>query len=830
MQRFAAKFANVLSLFGAFVATAVVLGLLGAGLLMPFVGASGVATRQGVHMFNSMPSQFESDPLSQQSKIVAADGTLIATPYDENRIIVPLSKISQAMQDAQVAIEDARFYQHGGLDPKGVARALASNLVNDTTQGASTLTQQYVKISLQEDALRAGNEQAAQAATVRTGIEGYARKLQELKYAVALEKKMSKDEILQGYLNLVYYGDQAYGVEAAARHYFGVHASELNIQQAAMLAGIVNRPGVTDPIHNPKAALQRRNVVLDKMYQHNFIDRQQWKKAKKAPVKLHVTHRKSSCAASKFPYFCTYVMNWLEQQPALGPTVAQRIDKINRGGLTIRTTLDPKLQEQALKDLRSKVPAGNKYDIASAAVVIEPGTGQVLVAAQNTKFNNSGKNGRTSVNYAVDGRYGGSGGFQFGSTAKTFAVVTALKQGMSMHSNVYAKPASSSSAATFTHAELPGKCGLTPGTTYPVFNDEGTTNGNMSLITATAKSVNTAFVGLNGKLGLCNVLKTETQMGLHQASGEKIQHYVSPIALGANPVSPMSLANAYATLASGGKHCDPVPVLSVTDPDGKKLGLKKGTCKRVLDPDVAAGTTAILEHVLTDDGATAKGVHLKGKRPAAGKTGTADYGNETWFVGYTPQLASAVWVGTPNDNSLHMNDITLGGTFYEGQVFGSTIAAPLWAQLMSEASQGMPVQQFEEPSTKIKYGEDIPVPSLAGMTVAEAKKKLSSRGLTPEVADQVYSEYPQGTVAWTSPGAGAQVKSGDTVTLYPSSGYVPAPEPTTPSPTQEPPAPTSSPSSPSPSSTTKSPPKPKDTKTKPPKPEHTGPKPPKKKG
>ncbi|HET8600125.1 MAG TPA: transglycosylase domain-containing protein [Segeticoccus sp.] len=696
MHGLVAKFANVLSLFGAFVATAVVVGLLGAALLIPGVGAVGMTARQGVQMFDSLPSRFQSNPLLQQSTIVAANGAVIATPYDQDRIIVPLSKVSRAMQDAQVAIEDARFFQHGALDPKGVARALASNLVNGTTeQGASTLTQQFVKISLEDDALRNGNQRAAQAATVRQGVAGYERKLQELKYAIALEKKLTKDQILQGYLNIVYYGDQAYGVEAAARHYYGIHASRLDIPQAAMLAGIVNEPGVTDPIHDPQAALQRRNVVLDKMYQHHFIDERQWITAKHTPVRLHVTPHKSTCAASRFPYFCTYVMAWLAQQPALGATVAQRIDRIDRGGLTIRTTLDPRLQDEALRRLRQAVPA-NRYGIAGAAVVLQPGTGHVLAAAQSTRFTTAQHPpaGQTGLNYAVDQVYGGSGGFQFGSAAKTFAVVTALKQGMSIHSNVYARPASASKAATFTTAELPGPCGLGPGQSYPVFNDEGTTVGNMSLLSATTKSVNTAFVGLDGKLGLCNVRDTMTQLGLHQASGQPIEHLVAPIALGADPVSPMTLADAYATIASDGERCAPVPVLSVTGPDGKKLGIRTGTCQQVLDPVIADGTTAILRHVLTDDGATAKGVHLAGHRPAAGKTGTADFGNATWFVGYTPQLVGAVWVGAPDNNAVHLRNIRLGGTFYKGQVFGATIAAPLWADLLSFASRGLPVERF----------------------------------------------------------------------------------------------------------------------------------------
>ena len=685
---------NVGSLLSVFLAVSVVAGLLGAGLAIPAVAALGTTVHAGVQAFDALPSRLPRGPLAQQTRILAADGTVIATPEAQDRIVVPLSKVSPAMQHAQVAIEDARFFQHGAVDPRGLLRAVASNLITNTTQGASTLTQQYVKVALEDAALRAGNERAAQRAAARQGIEGYARKLAQLRYAVAMQQSMTKDQILDDYLNLVYYGDQAYGIEAAARRYFGIHASQLDVPQAAMLAGIVNAPAVTDPVHDPQAALQRRNVVLDKMHQQHFIDRAEWRRARGTPVQLHVTQPQSTCAASRFPYFCAYVMAWLERQQALGATTAQRINTIDAGGLTVHTTLEPRLQERATQDLRQKVPPGNPHGVAAATAVVQPGTGHVLAAVQSTRFTTrtGAPPGETGVNYAVDRADGGSGGFQFGSTAKMFAVVTALESGMTGHSDVYARPASASAAALFTPSDLPGPCGLGPGQTYPVFNDEGSAVGHMSLLQATAQSVNTAFVGLDGRIGLCHIRDTMKHFGLHQSDGQPIQHLVAPIALGANPVSPLTLANAYATVAAGGTRCDPVPVTSVTRLDGSRVRVATGRCRQVLDPAVASATTAILRHVLTGQGATAQGIHLAGGRPAAGKTGTANLGNATWFVGYTPQLASAVWVGAPDDINIRLRNIQLGGTFYRGQVFGATIAAPLWAQVMDQASQGLPVR------------------------------------------------------------------------------------------------------------------------------------------
>ncbi len=769
------NFTNIVSLLGAFLATSVVLGLLGAGLVMPVVGATGATARAGVHVFDTLPSDFTLTPLSQQSRILASDGTLIATPYDENRVIVPLAQIAPVMRQAQIAIEDSRFYEHGGIDPLGVGRAFVSNLGGGDTQGASTLTQQYVKITLQENALRKKDTIGARAATAKS----YTRKLQELKYAVTLEKNLTKNQILEGYLNLVYYGSQAYGVEAAARHYFGVTAAKLDLPQAATLAGVVQQPGVTDPIKNPAKALARRNVVLDRMRALNLITDKAWQDAKATKMVTNSQPALSSCAMSPYPYFCNYVKLWLMQQPVLGKTLVERSEAINRGGLTIQTTLNPKMQQVAQQELTAKVPIGNPAKIGAAAAIVEPGTGHVLAIAQNTTFSNKPSVGKTEVNWAVDEKYGGSIGFAFGSTAKMFAVAEALRSGMPISSTIIARPANDTTAAIFTKADFRDACaGTLP---WAVRNDEGSRNGPISLTDAAAYSVNTAFAGLVAKLGTCSVRDLMTQMGLHQGSGKPIQGFPSPVTLGSDSTSPLTLASAYATVASGGTYCVPSPVLTITTSDHKALKLPKSDCKKALDPDVANGVTKILKAVLTKG--TGAGNGLAGGRPAAGKTGTSNTAtgggtNETWFVGYTPQLSTAVWVGTPNDgDNQKFQYLQLGGTSY-GKVFGATIAAPIWKQIMDRASDGMPFRDFAEPSGIVQFGDMVSIPSVTGLALGDAMAALASAGFNPVVGNAVDSSIPVGLVVGTQPAYRAL--RGSSVVVYTSTGVaVPPPPPTT---------------------------------------------------
>lgn len=749
------------------VVLSVLMGLLMAGLAIPAIGAGGSATTNTVKAFNDLPSEFSVSPLAQQSKILSADNKLIANPYDENRIIVPLTKISPWMQKAQIAIEDARFYEHGGLDVRGFTRAMVSNFSSGDVQGASTLTQQYVKITLQENALRRDDQEAAKAAVAKT----YTRKLQELKYALDVERNFTKEQILAGYLNLVYYGDQAYGVEAAAQNYFGIPAAKLNIGQSALLAGIVQQPTRYNPVINPKQSQSRRNAVLDRMLSLGMASAKEVEAAKKVPVAKMLGNRKPPkgvCQRSSEPFFCAYMMEYLQKSPqmaVLGKTPAERLKNINQGGLTIKTTLDSRLQAATLKALTEAVPVGNKSNLGAASTVIEPGTGKVLAMAQATDF------AQSQLNLNVDQRYGGSQfGYQFGSTAKTYALVAALESGMPLDGTINAPMASPEDPHLFDPKEMKDRCNADK--PWEVENDYKS-GGEMTLAKATAESINTAFGRLVIDLGGCKVHEVMNRMGVHQGDGKPINTSISSITLGAGTMTPMTAASSYATLAARGKYCEPTPIASITTSNGKSVKVPPTTCKQVIRADIADGVNALLQGPLVDRRGTAEGVWDVTKRPAAGKTGTTNNHNQSWFIGYTPQRAASVWVGNvkvsrPNGELNTLNGKCFNEYGCKKSVFGGTIAAPVWSKIMTAASQGLPVVPFTTPSAAVRTGNYVAVPDVTGASVESATEQLREAGFSVKVGGVVDSPIREGRVASTSPSRRAP--KGGTVTLLISNG------------------------------------------------------------
>ncbi len=793
-MRFATTLARVTSLLGAFIAIAVLMGLIGAGLLLPVVGSAGTAAREGVGMFEELPGNLNSNPLAQQSRILTADGKLISTPAQENRIIVGLDQVAPVMQQAQIAIEDERYRDHGGVDPKALGRAFVSNATTEDTQGGSTLTQQYVKLTLKEEARRTEDTEALRVLDARSGIEGYVRKLRELKYAITLEERLTKDQILEGYLNLAYYGDRAYGVEAAARHYFGVKAINLNLQEAATLAGIVRAPSATDPINNPEASLARRNVVLDKMHEQGTISDKAWRQASASPITLKVTDSQRSCLNSKYPYFCDYVTQWLLQSDSLGATKEERLNTLTTGGLTIETTLMPELAQQINETTSTNVPPGNPYKLASAATMVEPGTGKVLAIGQSSTYALEPSDDRfsaTSVNWSVDERYGGSTGFQIGSVAKAFTLVTALEQGVPVETTLSVrKPGTVDSNGTWI--DNPADRETPEGKTHPAgifFKDDfdpkctvgedywSVRNAEdknhqptIKLREATASSVNTAFATLASQVGTCDIRDTMARLGLNSGDGDEFgagrANVPAAYVLGADDATPLTVASAYATIASGGTYCPPVPVTKITDTEGKELPLNTPKCKQVIKPDVAAGVAELMQGVVDLQGSGFRAV-LDSGQPAGGKTGTSDGSTHTWFAGYTPQVSTAVWIGYPNGRNFEgsLNDITVGETFIEGQLYGSKLAAPMWKELMSTALKGKPVEKFEKPSNKVLSGEKVLVPAVKGLSLSAAQDRLSDAGLTGTPV-RIGSSQPKGTVLRTSPSAFSSVRSGTPVKLF----------------------------------------------------------------
>ena len=779
MQGRAESLPQVLRLLGAFVVTAVAMGLLMAGLAMPAVGASGAVANSSIAAFEELPSDFTASPLAQQSVILDAKGGVIATPYDENRIIVPLAEIAPIMQQAVIAIEDSRFYEHNGLDLRGLSRAVVSNLQNDEVQGASTLTQQYVKIALQEAALKRGDKEAAEAATA-VSLE---RKVQELKYAMTLEKELSKEQILENYLNLVYFGDLAYGVEAAAQHYFSISATELNLGQAALLAGNIQNPGTINPVSNPAASERRRNVVLDRMEELGYASAEDVAAWKAVPIAemLEVKPSQNTCQRASMPFVCQYVINWLLQQPELGETFEERKQQIYTGGLTIQTTFDPDIYQSAMRHMTASVPIGDPTEVGASAVVVEPGTGKILSLGQTATYgNDEGTFGVTEVNWSVDQKFGESGGFQIGSTAKIYSVVRALEEGMGVETTVNARRYDSREGATFEPSESVDDCG--PNEPITVRNSEGDAGGRMSFRDAVAKSVNTAFIPLVlSKVGVCDTQEMMTRMGLHRSSGEEMNPYLSEVTLGSGETSPMTMALSFATLAANGTYCEPYPVTGVTDTAGETIMAPEPACEQVVDPEIAAGANELLMGVM-EPGGTGRTFPLADGRVSAGKTGTTDRFVQSWFVGYTPQLSTAVYVGRPDSNNQPMRNIRIGENYYE-RVYGSTISGPIWKRIMDDASAGMEKKGFPKVSDEVLKGRSVAIPNVTGRSVSEARRLLAQAGFDGYVIE-ISARSSRGTVIGTQPRGTAPW--GSSVGILVSTGYTPPPPRPAPRPAPQP--------------------------------------------
>lgn len=678
---------GIVARLGGLLLAAVVAGLLLAMMAVPFVGGVGVVTRDVVKNFENLPEALSTPPLPQRSIILASDGSILATLYYQNRVEVPIESISPYMRQAIVAIEDARFLDHNGVDFRGVVRSLTANVESGAIeQGSSTLTMQYVKNVLVNQATSAEELDSARGDTA-------ARKLREIRYALGLEKIFTKGEILERYLNIAYFGAGAYGVEAASRRYFSKPAAELNLAEAATLAGIVQQPTAYDPLRNPDLTTARRNVVLKRMADLGFVSQDEADRAALVSMKqlLRPTRTTNGCTSSYAPYFCDYVVRTIRQDPAFGDSPEEREAFLRRGGYTIRTTLDPKAQNGATETLANYIPVRDPSKRAAAITMVEPGTGHVIAMAQNREWGTEGR-GKTTYNYNVDQAMGGTIGMQAGSTFKIFALAAALEDGISPFEYIPAY-----SPKTFTDFT-----NCTDGSAYaPVTVRNSTTSGTLDMARATAYSTNTYFMTIEERTGICRVADIAESMGVRLGNGDPLLR-VPTLAIGTLEVTPLAMANAYATLAAHGVYCKPVVILDIRDREGNPLPHPDGDCTRVLKRDVADTVTVMLNGVVNGSipGRTGAAMALD-QRQVAGKTGTTNESAAVWFAGFTPQLAAAVWVGDPRGGYAYpMKQVTINGRYYS-QVFGGTLPGPIWRDSMEIALQGKEPLDFD---IKNKWG------------------------------------------------------------------------------------------------------------------------------
>ncbi|AJT65478.2 hypothetical protein T261_3814 [Streptomyces lydicus] len=653
-----------------FLGVSVLAGAVLAGIALPAAGALGLAAKGSVEGFDDIPANLKTPPLSQRTTILDADGGEIAKVYSRDRRVVGLKNISPYMQKAIVAIEDARFYQHGAIDLKGILRALNKNAQSGgVSQGASTLTQQYVKNVFIEEA---GDDpdKVAQATQQTLG-----RKVKELKYAIQLEKELGKRKILQNYLNITFFGQQAYGVEAAAQRYFSKHAKDLKLEEAALLAGIVQSPSRYDPVNDPQEATRRRNTVLQRMADVKDITQAQAHAAAQKPIRLSVSHPKNGCitAVDGAGFFCDYIRKVFLNDKAFGKTRTARSKRWNQGGMTIHTTLDPQTQKSIQKSVSEHVYEDDP--VASAATIVEPGTGKILGMGQSRPYGFGPH--QTQINLSVDHDMGGGAGYQPGSTFKPVVAAAALEQGTSPYQK-YSSPYRMRypSPVQTCNGEWQG--------TDATQNENKSEVGPYGMKEATAKSVNTYFVQLISDMGICPAVRMAQKMGIERADGKPLQQ-VPSMTLGVQEMSPLTMAAGYAAFANGGEYCSPVAIESITDARGKELAVPQSSCRGAMSKKTADTINTLLRGVVQDG--TGKKAGLTG-RDSAGKTGTSDSRYAAWFVGYTPNAAGAVWVGDPQ-HQRKMYDITIGGVPHD-KVYGADTPGPIWRDAMTGALAGRP--------------------------------------------------------------------------------------------------------------------------------------------
>lgn len=712
--------------------------------------------------------RLEANPLALTSRIFDARGRLITTLHaEEDRELVPISRIPKVVQDAVVAIEDQRFWTHRGIDLKAILRAA---YVNATTgrisEGGSTITQQYIKNRL------------------LSSQQTLSRKIQEASLAWQLEKELTKDQILGRYLNTVYFGQGAYGIKRGAEVFFSKPPGELDLREAALLAGLIAGPERWDPIERPEAALSRRDHVLDQMRGLGMITEAQWQTARSQPLGLHPQLGTDRYPA---PYLVDYVKHQILSNPRFGSTYTQRYNFLFKGGLRIYTTVDLRMQHAAERAVHGILTSPS--DPYGALTAIDPRNGHIKAMVGGRDYWAPRREDRyAKVNLAT----GGSTGRQAGSSFKPFALVAALENGIPP-TRTYPAPSS------LVLDEPP--CG-SPDYPWHVENYEGASYGGaLTVEEGLIKSVNVVYAQIIRDVHPERVVEVAHRMGIRS----QLRPYCSAV-LGTNEVNTMEMASAFGTLATNGRHVRPTAIDRIEDARGNVIYQADPRPRQVLNPLVAWTATQIMRKVIL----YGTGVAANIGRPAAGKTGTAQMWRDAWFIGFIPQLVAGVWVGFPQ-GQISMTSTRIG------TVTGGSWPAQIWNAFMSAVTEHIPVRDFKEPRqdyisvpidiTKgclatsatppenVRYIEFVPgtepttpctytstdytstspppvtattsggVPSVVGISVGTAVSILKGRGYEVDRDYQRDSGYPRDTVIDQDPSPGTPAPPGSNVTI-----------------------------------------------------------------
>lgn len=679
---------RALSLVLAYIVLCVTGGIVASLLFVPAVFGANTVAKAVIPSLQVEGIDFDVTSLPQQSRMYASDGSLIATFYSQNRVVVPIKDVSEYMQKAIVAREDRRFFEHSGVDVQGVMRAFIQTYVlKRDMQGGSSLTQQYVKNVLMVQA-REDNDPIAEYHAQESTI---ARKLREMLIAVQMEKMYSKPEILQGYLNIAQFGsNNLYGVETAAQRYFNVHAKDLNLVQSATIAAITKNPAGLDPSipENQEDSENERNIVLKLMLDQGLIEQAEYDEAVNIPLvdTLNIQSVNQGCqSAGNAAFFCSYVTTKILNSEEFGETEADRQKLLNEGGLDIYTTMDVNANNAAMQAANDTIPASDSSGLEVMIAAIKPGTGEVLGFGINRTYDATdaaaSDQTKTSMNYMVDQVDGGGWGVQVGSTWKPINMVAWMQQGRSINEGLRTStsyPLSSFSCNNYSFAN----------TNWKVENSGGGTVSPETPLQGLIRSHNTTQASMASQIGLCAIADAAKALGYHNSPASAMDVYSdnsfnAPMTIGAVQASPLTMANVYATLGANGVACTPIAMTRVTDKNGDEIDVPQADCHQAIDSEIAQTTAYALNQGVVTAGGEAATTQLDNGRKTFAKTGT----NENTYMltaGFVPNVVSAfVAVGDAQDPLNNTFDNKTINGVYRSEWFGMYIATPAWKQFMN---------------------------------------------------------------------------------------------------------------------------------------------------
>lgn len=584
--------------------------------------------------------------VAEPTRVYDADGNEIVAYYLQNRRSVTLEQVSDYVIQGTIDTEDKRFYQHNGVDPEGILRAAVGQVFGGGEQGGgSTITQQLVRWTVLSD------EQFENSLR---------RKVREAYIAIQMEKTYTKDQILNMYLNTIFYGNGAYGIEAASITYFNKSAADLTLNEAATLVGIPNSPTYYDPFVNYDNCKSRRNLVLSRMLEAGDITQEEYDATVAEEIPLNPGELTDS--DSTYPFFTDYVRDLLLQDFSS--------DTIAQGGLKVYTTIEPDKQAAAEQACSDRIAAGGNPDIAAALVSIDNSNGHIVAMVGGQNYGNDTEAGQSSINLATTTH-------QTGSSFKAVVLLAALQEGMSPTVRINCQ----------------AKLQVTP--TWAPSNINGANYGVRTLADATKLSSNTGYVQVAEAIGMDKVAEMAATLGIDSP----IEPGLSS-ALGTSPISPLEMAEAFSTIATGGIHRNPVAITKIEDRNGNVVYEHEDDPEQVVDSAIVQDATEILESVVSSGG-TASSVrnYFRCNQPIAGKTGTTDNYSNLWLCGFSPQLTTAVWVGCPSSGSQRV---------YFGGTTGSTAstAIPIWGTYMNAVLANEPRAEFPTSDHKAEYKDN----------------------------------------------------------------------------------------------------------------------------